>query len=81
MAQESTTESRSLEAEGWVRQFTVDVQRVDEYVELYQSLGDEVWVETMSPELVEKDECATCLLAECDKYVVIYTRQQEETVD
>ena len=44
---------------------------------LYESLGDEVRVEPVTPELMVAEECATCLLAACDRYVVIYTRPGE----
>lgn len=63
-----------LEKQGWIRQFTVEIERVDEYVELYQSLGNEVRIEALSPELMDEEACATCLLAACERYVVIYTR-------
>jgi hypothetical protein len=69
--------SQELEAQGWIRQFTVEGERADEYVELYESLGDEVRVEPVAPDLMVAEECATCLLAACDKYVVIYTRPRE----
>jgi len=73
---------QELEAQGWTRQFTVEVERADEYVELYESLGNEVRVEPVTPDLrvalrpVQDvaEECATCLLAAGDRYVVIYTR-------
>jgi hypothetical protein len=70
-----------LEAGGWTRQFTVEVERVDEYVELYRSLGNEVRVEALAPELVREEACATCILAACDRYVVIYTRPLEAITD
>ena len=66
--------AEALEAEGWVQRFTIEAERADEYVELYQSLGEEVRVEPVTSDLLEAEECATCLLAACDKYVVIYTR-------
>ncbi|MFQ5857109.1 MAG: hypothetical protein ACE5LU_15975 [Anaerolineae bacterium] len=69
--------SQDLEAQGWVRQFTVEAERADEYVELYESLGNEVRVETVTPDLMVTEECATCLLATCDKYVIIYTRPRD----
>ncbi len=69
--------SHKLEAEGWVRQFTVEAERADEYVELYEEMGHEVRVEPVTPDLMVDEECATCLLAICDRYVVIYTRPRE----
>ena len=68
------SEARRLEAEGWIRRFTIEAERADEYVELYQSLGDKVRVEPVTSDLPGTEECAACLLAACDKYVVIYSR-------
>jgi hypothetical protein len=66
--------SHELEAQGWTCQFTVEAERADEYVELYESLGNEVLVKPVTPGLQVAEECTTCLLAACDRYVVIYTR-------
>lgn len=66
--------TQELEAQGWTRQFIIEAGRADEYVELYQSLGHETRLEPVTPSLMVADECATCLLAACDRYVVIYTR-------
>jgi hypothetical protein len=62
-----------------MRQFTVELARVAEYVELYESLGHEVRVEPVTPDLMVSEECATCLLAACDRYVFIYTRPKAST--
>lgn len=67
---------RELEAQGWTRQFTIEAERVDEYVELYESMGNEVRVELVTPELMAAEECATCLLAASDAYRIIYTRSR-----
>lgn len=77
MAEGQTGSTQGLEAQGWVRQFDIEAQRADEYVEVYEAMGYEVRVEPMTPDLMVNEECATCLLAECDKYVIIYTRQKE----
>ena len=77
MAGEQKALAQELEAQGWVRQFTVETERADEYVELYESLGNEVRAEPVTPDLQVAEECATCLLAACDRYVVIYTRPVE----
>jgi hypothetical protein len=70
---------RELEAQGWTRQFTIEVERVDEYVELYESMGNEVRVEPVTPERMAAEECATCLLAVSGAYRIIYTRSREGT--
>jgi hypothetical protein len=65
---------RELEAQGWTRQFTIEVERADEYVELYESLGNEVRVEPVTPDLLASEECTACILAAREKYRIIYTR-------
>jgi hypothetical protein len=77
MIGEQESRVRELETQGWTRQFTTEVERAKEYVELYESLGNEVRLEPVTPDLMVAEECATCLLAACDKYVVIYTRPSE----
>ena len=66
--------AESPEAQGWLRRFTIETARVDEYIELYESLGEEVRVEPVAPELMAADDCATCLLAAGDRFRIIYTR-------
>jgi hypothetical protein len=61
-----------MEKEGWVRKFTIEENRVEEYRELYESLGQEVMVKTVDPG--EIDGCVECFKVECDKYRTIYTR-------
>ena len=61
-----------LEKEGWRRQFTTDETRVKEFVELYESLGFEVYVEV--PEL-EEEGCNACFEGARDKYRTIYIRR------
>jgi len=64
-----------------VRRFIVEAERAGEYVELYESLGEEVRVELVTHDLLTPEGCATCLLATCDKYVVIYTHFREEVYE
>ncbi len=68
---------QELEEQGWTRQFTIETKRADEYVELYEEMGHEVRVEAVTPDLMAAEECATCLLAACNEYVIIYTRFEE----
>lgn len=63
-----------LEADGWVKKFTIEEQRIAEYVELYKSLNQEVRVVSVIPE--EINGCATCFEAECTKFKAIYTRKK-----
>jgi hypothetical protein len=67
------TRRKELESEGWVRQFTADEPRLSEAVGEYKELGFDVLAEPIdSAEL--GGECASCLMADCDRYKVIYTR-------
>jgi hypothetical protein len=68
------TLARELETQGWTRQFTIEVERADEYVELYESLGNEVRVEPVTPDLLVSEECTACILAARERYRIIYTR-------
>ena len=65
-------------SKGWIRQFTVDSDRVNEYISLYESLGNQVQVEPMTPDSMTSEECAACLYTECNKYVIIFTRKRED---
>ncbi|MHA1977333.1 MAG: hypothetical protein ACW98F_06750 [Candidatus Hodarchaeales archaeon] len=72
MVNQEKSQINALEKEGWVKKFSVEVHRVDEYVELYKSLGLEVRVEPVIPD--ERKECQICFEAECDRFKIIYTR-------
>lgn len=60
---------------GWVKKFTIEEHRVDEYKELYESLGQEVKVESVVPSEIEG--CAECFKVDCEKYRTIYTRPKK----
>jgi hypothetical protein len=64
-----------LEQEGWIRQFTADEPRLSEAAEEYGQLGFEVLLEPIDPQEME-GQCASCLLAACDQYKIIYTRRK-----
>jgi hypothetical protein len=70
--------AQELEAQGWTRQFTIAAERADEYAGLYESLGNEVRVEPVTPDLLVAEECQACILAARDRYRVIYTRPGAE---
>jgi hypothetical protein len=61
-----------LEEKGWERKFIIEEHRVNEYVELYESLDQEVRVEPVIPSEIEG--CSECFKTECTNYRVIYTR-------
>lgn len=65
---------RELAREGWERRFVGGPPRLEEIVELYESLGLEVRLEPLDPgELA--DECAGCRLA-LALYRAVYTRRR-----
>ncbi len=52
-----------------------DGKRLNEYIELYTSLGFEVHTETVQPEEIGP-ECTDCRLIICRQFVTLYTRKQ-----
>lgn len=64
-----------LEKQGWIKQFTASEPRLSEMVELYQSLGFEVRLE--SADTNNQNECQVCLAAEPEKYKTIWTRKKD----
>jgi hypothetical protein len=67
---------QELENQGWVRQFTADEPRLSEAVEEYRALGFEVLLEPLDPQEMQEGGCNRCLMAQCDRYKVIYTRRR-----
>ncbi len=59
----------------WERGFTVEKNRVDEYVELYESIGYEVRVEPATPS--ELEQCQECFKADFDNLRTIYIKRKE----
>ena len=67
-----TRSEQELIADGWTRRFVGGPPRLQEMIELYKSLGYQVWLEPQ--ELEEfRDECEDCLLA-LALFRVVYTR-------
>jgi len=64
-----------LRGKDWERGFTVEEQRVNEYVELYESIGYEVRVEPATPNEVE--ECQVCFKADFNNLRTIYIKRNE----
>jgi len=60
----------------WERGFTVEEHRVNEYVELYESIGYEVRVEPATPNEVE--ECQVCFKADFNNLRTIYIKRKEK---
>jgi len=61
--------------EEWERGFTVEENRVAEYVELYKSIGYEVRVEPATPD--EEEECQTCFKADFNNLRTIFIKRKE----
>jgi hypothetical protein len=70
-----TKSEEELIREGWARRFVGGPPRLQEMVELYNSLGYEVWLEPQAPEEF-RDECEDCTLA-LIFFRVVYTRKQK----
>jgi hypothetical protein len=78
------TGEKSLEAQGWKRQFVANAPRLTEAAEMYRELGFEVLIEPLpkEPECVgcegieegERGECRVCFQGMEDQYRTIYTR-------
>ena len=59
----------------WERGFTVEERRINEYVELYESIGYEVRVDPATPD--EQEECQTCFKANFDNLRTIYIKRKK----
>ena len=58
----------------WTRRNVADEPRLSELVELYKELGFEVYLKEVDKDECPEDECTSCLMADPDKYKVIFTR-------
>ncbi len=65
-----------LTAQGWTRRFTTPTMRCDEFVQVYQSLGFEVLLEPVVPDL-SREECQGCQVLDCLVLKTIYTRPEK----
>jgi len=59
----------------WERGFTVEENRVAEYVELYESIGYEVRVESATPD--EMEDCQVCFKDDFDNLRTIYIKRNK----
>ena len=66
-----------LTAEGWKRRFMTNVGRLNEYIELYTSLGFDVRAEPVRSDEVDP-ECNDCRLILYQQIVTLYTRKQSD---
>ena len=74
---EITHPGSQLLAAGWERRSITDAKRVAELVELYESLGFEVHLQPVTPEILEAigEECRSCYIDRWDEYKIIFTRE------
>ncbi|HAP93414.1 MAG TPA: hypothetical protein DCM26_02165 [Desulfotomaculum sp.] len=64
-----------LTGEGWTKKFTAREPQLSEYVKMYESLGFEVYLQSL--EVDEKgDQCRECFKTGGDQYKAIYTRKK-----
>lgn len=70
----SVKDDPRLIADGWERRQLADPNRAKEAIELYESLGFEVFAKTLEDSDFGED-CKTCAVAGCQGYVMIYTRR------
>ncbi|MFX0138300.1 MAG: hypothetical protein ACFFDN_31960 [Candidatus Hodarchaeota archaeon] len=64
-----------LRGKDWERGFTVEESRVNEYVELYESIGYEVRVEPATPN--EMEDCQECFKVNFDNLQTIYIKRKK----
>ena len=64
-----------IRGKDWERGFTVEEHRVEEYVELYESIGYEVRVEPATPN--EMEDCQVCFKADFDNLRTIYIKRNK----
>jgi hypothetical protein len=69
-----------LEGEGWTRRFISEGERLKEMVEMYESLGFEVHLESVKAG-ESQEECDLCFDVEDKTYYTIYTRPSEKERD
>lgn len=63
-----------LRRDGWEKRTVLDEPRFSEVVELYQLLDFEVLIEPVKPTDF-KEECKSCYVDHCDKFLAIYIRK------
>jgi hypothetical protein len=70
---------KTQKEEGWERGFTVEENRVAEYVELYESIGYEVRVDPATPD--DTEECQVCFKADFDNLKTIFIKRIDNEMD
>ncbi len=62
-----------IRGKDWERTFTIEDRRVNEYVDLYKSIGYEVRVEPATPDEIQ--ECTACFKAEFENLKTIFIKR------
>lgn len=70
----TAADAADLEAEGWIRRFTVAPDRLKETVALYEATGHDVRLERVSADELP-ETCEGCMLA-ISLFRVVYTRRK-----
>ena len=63
--------------EDWERRSIIDIDRVSEQVEMYESIGFEVMVKDVDLEHLPEEYCKECFIAHPEKYKILYTRKKD----
>jgi hypothetical protein len=63
----------------WEKGFTVEENRVAEYVELYESIGYEVRVEPATPN--EMEDCQVCFNSNFNNLRTIFIKRKDNEMD
>ena len=68
-----------LTANGWEQRCITDEKRLDELVDLYQSLDFEVHLEPLTQDIISAIglECKSCYNDQQDNFKIIFTRKNE----
>ncbi len=75
LIKDEKVQQRRSRGKDWERRFNVEESRVTEYVELYKSMGFEVYVENSTHN--EMEDCEICFKADFDNLKTIYVRLKD----
>ena len=73
-----TSRDEELTAEGWVRRSVTENARLNELIELYESLGYKVHLEPVTAEILAAigEDCGSCFSENWGNFKIIYTREK-----
>jgi len=80
MSGQKGSRQKELESQGWSKRFTSEGKRLQEAVEMYESIGFEVHLEPVIAGETE-EECDLCFQTEAKTYYTIYTRPSKKERD